>query len=324
LPPFTNRTQERSDVHILNTIFNGSIFLDPEKKLFTGMQGSQRCHTRPFHVKCVAMISFMPRAALVLLLSLLLPQSNLSAVEIIAHRGASADAPENTLVSMKRAWEQKADAIELDLWLSKDGKLIVFHDADTKRFEGQPRKISGLTWKETQQLDVGAWKGEQFKNERIPTLESILATVPARRRAVLEIKCGPEIVPELSRVIGGSGRTPEQLAIISFNFDALKESKKRLPKIEHYFLLDYKKDPQTGSFPELAPSIARAKGADFDGLNLQFKWPITKDFVAEVKAAGLKLFVWTVDDAEIARRLADAGVDGITTNRPQWLREQLK
>ena len=67
-----------------------------------------------------------------------------------------------------------------------------------------------------------------------------------------------------------------------------------------------------------------AKAADFDGLDLQYNWPITKSFVSEVKAAGLKLVVWTVDDPAVAKRLTEAGVDGITTNRPQWLREQLK
>src|SRR5687767_14672552 len=119
---------------------------------------------------------------------LLLWALQVGAVEIIAHRGASWDAPENTLSSMKLAWEQEADAIELDLWLSKDGKLIVSHDADTERFEKQPRKLPELTWAELQQLDVGSWKSDRFKGERIPTLESILATIPADRRAVLEIK----------------------------------------------------------------------------------------------------------------------------------------
>lgn len=273
---------------------------------------------------CIERVLIIHPTVVAVLLSFTLSHHILCAVEIIGHRGASADAPENTLTSMKLAWEQGADAIELDLWLSKDGKLIVFHDTTTKRFDGKTRKISDFTWAETQQLDVGEWKSAQFKGERIPTLESILKTIPKGRRAVLEIKCGPEILPEFSRVLRESGRAPEQLAIISFNFDALKESKKLLPKIDHYLLLDYKKNPKTGKFPELASSIARAKSAGFDGLDLQYQWPITKSFVAEVKSAGLKLVVWTVDDPVIARRLSDAGVDGITTNRPKWLREQLK
>ena len=246
------------------------------------------------------------------------------AMEIIAHRGASHDAPENTLASMKLAWQQEADAIELDLWLSKDGRLVVFHDTDTKRFGGSARKVSSQTWQELRQLDVGAWKDPKFKGERIPTLESILAAIPEKGRAVLEIKCGSEILPELSRVIQESGRKPEQLAIISFNFNALKKSKLMFPQIEHYFLHDYKKDTKTGQYPDLAPLIARAKSGGFDGLNLHFDWPITRSFVSELRAASLKLLVWTVDDPAIARRLAEAGVDGLTTNRPGWMRVQLQ
>jgi glycerophosphoryl diester phosphodiesterase len=245
-------------------------------------------------------------------------------VEIIAHRGASFDAPENTLSAMKLAWEQNADAIELDLWLSKDGRLVVFHDADAKRIAGVPRKIAEMTWAEVQRLDAGAWKDPQFKGERIPTLESILKTVPKGRRAVLEIKSGPEIVPEIKRVLDSSKRSPRELAIISFNFDSLKKSRETLPDIEHYFLHSYKKDPKTGKLPELKPLIDRANAANFHGLNLHFDWPIDQNFVREVKGAGLKMLVWTVNDAAIAKRLDAAGVDAITTDRPGWLREQLK
>ena len=250
--------------------------------------------------------------------------TQLTAVEIIGHRGAAYDAPENTLTSMKAAWAQGADAVELDLWLSKDGKLVVMHDGDTKRFGGRTNKIATQTWAELQGLDVGAWKNPKFKGERIPTLESILATIPSGKRAVLEIKCGPEILSEFVRVVHASGRKPAELAVISFNFETLRESKVKLPDIQHYFLSDYKKDAKTGLMPELAPLVAQAKSAKFDGLDLQFKWPIDKAFMADVKRARLKLVVWTVNDPVVARRLTEAGVDGITTDRPGWLREQLK
>lgn len=250
--------------------------------------------------------------------------TGLNAVEIIAHRGASYDAPENTLASMKLAWEQKADAIELDLWLSKDGKLVVIHDSDTKRLGGRTNRIATQTWAELQRFDVGGWKNAKFKGERIPTLESILETIPRGKRAVLEIKCGPEILPEFVRVLRAAGRKPAELAVISFNFETLRDSKLKLPGLEHYFLSDYKTNSATGRLPELAPLIAQAKAAKFDGLDLQFKWPIDKAFVENVKGAGLKLVVWTVNDAAVARRMVDAGVDGITTDRPGWLREQLK
>ena len=246
------------------------------------------------------------------------------AIEIIAHRGASYDAPENTLSAMKLAWEQGADAIELDLWLSKDGKIAVLHDPDTKRVGGSTNRVAEQTWAELQKLDVGAWKHQSFTGERIPTLESILATVPKGRRAVIEIKSGPEILPELERVIAESKRKPEELAIISFKSAVLKESKKRFPRIEHYYLFSYKRDPVTGELPTLAPLINQAKAAGFDGLDLHFDWPIDKVFVANVKDARLKLIVWTINDPAIAKRMIEAGVDGITTDRPGWLREQLK
>jgi glycerophosphoryl diester phosphodiesterase len=248
---------------------------------------------------------------------------SLEAAEIIAHRGASHDAPENTLAAMRLAWEQKADAVEMDLWLSKDGRIVVLHDRDTKRVGGSGIPVVEQTWAEIERVDVGAWKDPRFKAERIPTLDSILSTIPRGRRAFLEIKCGAEILPELSRVIASSGRKPAELAIISFDFETLRKSKEEFPGIEHHYLQGYKKDAGTGEFPQLAPLILKAKSAGFDGLDLQSDWPIDEPFVAQVKASGLKLFVWTVNDPQAARRLTGAGVHGITTDRPGWLRDQL-
>jgi glycerophosphoryl diester phosphodiesterase len=245
-------------------------------------------------------------------------------VEIIAHRGASADAPENTLAAIQAAWAQGADAIELDLWLSKDGKLIVFHDSTTKRFEGTARNISGLTLVEARQLDVGAWKGARFRGERVPLLEEILATIPAGKRAVIEIKCGPEIVPELARVLRAAGRPAAQTCVISFSHDALLASKTELPELQHYLLAGWKVDAKTGKGPELPPLIAKAREAKFDGLNLNHEWPVDAAAAAQVNAAGLKLLVWTVNDANVARRWIAAGVQAITTDRPGALREELK
>lgn len=263
------------------------------------------------------------RTVLALGLSLAVWPGTLGAVEIIGHRGASHDAPENTLAAMKLGWAQGSDGVELDLWLSKDGRLIVFHDEDTKRFESTARPITSLTLAEARQLDVGSRKGAQFKGEPVPTLESILATIPKGKRIVLEIKDGPHLIPEFTRVLRASGVPESQLVVISFHFATLAASKKDWPKVDHYFLHDYKQDAKTGAFPELHSILAHAKNAGFEGLNLSYKWPITKAFVSEVKAAGLKMYVWTVNDAEVARGLVAAGVDGITTDRPQWLREQL-
>jgi glycerophosphoryl diester phosphodiesterase len=245
-------------------------------------------------------------------------------IEIIAHRGASYDAPENSLSSMKLAWEQKADAIETDLWLTSDGKIAIFHDATTKRYDGQSRKVSDLSLAELQQLDIGKIKGASYAGEKIPSFEDILATIPEKGRILIEIKCGPEILPAFVRVIRASKRPAAQLCVISFNYDSVKQSRALLPEIEHYLLAGYKKDPMTGQMPELGPLIDQAKQAQLTGLDLQYTWPFSANFVSKIRNAGLKLFVWTVDDRDVASKLTALGVDGITTNRPAWLREQLE
>ena len=89
-------------------------------------------------------------------------------VSIIAHRGESYDAPENTLSAINLAWERNADAVEIDIRLSKDDKIVVIHDDDTVRFDGNPKKIRAQTLKELKKIDVGTYKGEAGAHATIP------------------------------------------------------------------------------------------------------------------------------------------------------------
>ena len=247
-----------------------------------------------------------------------------SAVEIIAHRGASHDAPENTLASFRLGWQQQADADELDIWLSQDGQIVVIHDDNTKRVAGVDKKVAAQTLAELRALDVGSWKGAQWAGEKLPTLAEALATIPTGRRMFIEIKCGVEVLPALGRAIQASGKAPEQLAIIAFSYRVAAAAKTEFPQIEVSWLYDWKKDKDSGLKFTVDELITRAKEAGVDGLDLEAKGPIDAAFVRKARTANLKLYVWTVDDPVLAKRLAAAGVDGITTNRPQWLREQLK
>jgi glycerophosphoryl diester phosphodiesterase len=255
--------------------------------------------------------------------ALLLFTVPMSAVEIIAHRGASYDAPENTLAALKLGMEQKADANELDVYLSKDGQVVLMHDATTKRTAGLDKPVVEQTLEELRTLDAGAWKGEQWRGEKIATLGEALATVPAGKRLFIEIKCGPEILPELERVLQASGKAPEQLVIISFGYDTVTQARQRFPKIPVFWLVSPKKGSK-GKSPTVEEMIEQTRAAGLEGLNLNYQFPFDSAFVGKVKAAGLKLYAWTVDDAEAARKLVEFGVDGITTNRPAWLREQLQ
>lgn len=261
--------------------------------------------------------------------------TNAFAFEIVGHRGASFDAPENSLASMKLAWKQKADGIETDIHLSKDGKMVVMHDYDTKRTGDVAKKISESTWDELKNVDIGKWKGPQFAGEKIPTLESFFATIPNGKCIFTEIKlkdtvAGAEfekakaILDELGKAMEASGKKPKQLRMITFHYEMAKAAKAKFPEHPVYWLAGYGKDKKTGEFPNIDDLIAKAKAANLDGLDLNSNFPINKAFVKKVHKAGLKLYTWTVDDPEVARAEKKAGVDGITTNRPEFLRASLK
>ena len=270
----------------------------------------------------------LPRS-LLLIPTFLLALTSAPAVEIVAHRGASYDAPENTMAATRLAWEQNADAVETDIYLGKDGKLIVFHDKPSaKRTTGRDVPIHTLTQAEARELDAGSWKGPQFKGEKIPLLEDQIASVPRGKKLLVEIKPGPEIVPELKRVLTATRADEKKITIISFNYDSLKEVRTQMPKYKTLYLVGYRApDPKKKSGapqPTLDEIIAQAKAAKLTGLDLQYTWPLTDADAKKIKAAGLELHVWTVNDPVVAKRWIDLGVQSITTDRPGWLREQLK
>jgi glycerophosphoryl diester phosphodiesterase len=246
-------------------------------------------------------------------------------VEIIGHRGASFDAPENTLGSFKLGYAQHADGCELDIHLTKDNRVVVMHDYDTARVGGSTNKIKDSTEAELRKFEIGRWGKWTNGNfhEKIPLLSEVLPMIPAGKKLFIEIKTGPEIIPALAKVLENAKQKPEQLVIITFNYDSAMAAKQAFPKLKTYWLVDYKKDKATGKFPEMDDMIAKAKAAHVDGVDLNFNWPLNKTTIGQIHSSGLKCHVWTVDDPAKARELADAGVDSITTNRPGWLREQL-
>ncbi|HUG91891.1 MAG TPA: glycerophosphodiester phosphodiesterase, partial [Planctomycetaceae bacterium] len=257
----------------------------------------------------------MTRVLLALVLGLEMGWSlRAEGVEIIGHRGASHDAPENTLASVMLAWQQGADAVEIDVFLSKDGRIIAIHDKTTKRLAGLDRPVADQTFAELRQLDVGLWKGGQFAGERIPTLAEVLATIPDGRRLFIEIKCGPEIVPELKRELDAARKDPRQTAVIGFSLETVAAVKRELPLLACYWVVELKPDETTGRLiPDAGELIGQAREAGLEGLDVGNSPPIDAEFVAAVKAAELELYVWTVNDVEAARRLRDLGIDGLTT-----------
>jgi glycerophosphoryl diester phosphodiesterase len=237
-------------------------------------------------------------------------------VKVIAHRGASHLAPENTLASVRLAWEMGADAVEVDVRLTKDNRIVAIHDPTTLRTSGTDLEVADTHSSDLRELDVGSHKHVDFAGETIPFLEEVLDTVPAGRHLFIEVKSGPKILPVLNETIARSGKR-SQVALIGFDLQTMKAAKEILPDVPAHWLCDKKVWAPFGG------SLARtAKAHGLDGMNIHWS-AVTWRFARAVRKAGLKLYAWTVDNAAEADRLDGLGVNGITTNRPGWLKNRI-
>lgn len=259
-----------------------------------------------------------------IMVGMALSGSALAGPDIVAHRGASHDAPENTLAAFRLAWQQDADAIEGDFHLSKDGRVVCIHDASTKRTADRDLKVAESTLAELQKLDVGSRKAPEYAGERIPTLEDVLATVPAGKRIFIEIKCGPEILPGIEKALLAARLKPEQAVIICFKADIIAAAKKRLPDRKAMWLTSLPKGKTGDNRSPAAKSVlAELDRIEADGVDCNAQAGIEKDFAQALRQAGREFHIWTVDSPAVAKHFAQLGVDSITTNRPAFLREQL-
>lgn len=238
--------------------------------------------------------------------------SSLSAhtIQIIAHRGASNTAPENTMSSFELGWKW-ADGVELDIQRSKDGKAMVIHDADTNRVSDKNYAIPGTDSATLRTVDVGSFKDQKYAGEKIPFIEEVLAAQPKDRILLIEIKCGQDILPLLCDAIKSSGKQ-DVVRIIGFDINVITAFKKMMPTVPVYWLNATNKANPTY---DAAGIIKTVKDHGLDGADLEMT-AVDKPLVDAMKAAGLTTVVWTVDDPLDMKRVIDAGVDGITTNRP--------
>jgi glycerophosphoryl diester phosphodiesterase len=250
---------------------------------------------------------------------------------IVAHRGASQEAPENTLAALHLGWELGAESCEIDVRVTADGAVVLMHDETALRTTGLDRAVADLSLDEMRALDAGAWKGERWRGERVPTLAEALAIVPPGRMLFVEIKTGADHAPTIARAIratapgagqeSGSGRAsygagaPGAVALQAYDADALAAAAELLPGVPTYWDVDAPKDVAgtISIYPTSIIDEALARG--FTGLALDRRG-LDDAFVAAVLAAGLSLDVWTVDDpAEISAWLA-RGARYVETNRP--------
>lgn len=233
----------------------------------------------------------------------------------VAHRGASYLAPENTLASIRLAWELGADAAECDVMLSSDQQVVLFHDKNTKKLTGESHLISDTPWEKLSKLEIQLRESNLpiYEGEGIPLLADILHTIPADRMLVIEIKTGPEILPFLKHCIDQHWKTGE-ISFIAFDFECIRQVKLLYPELPAYYLSSFRGD--------VNKRFDAMVDAHLDGVDLRHAI-IDQALVDECKDAGLDVWCWTVNDPETARKMKDLGVTAVTTDRPRWLKEQL-
>lgn len=229
-------------------------------------------------------------------------------VRIIAHRGASRLAPENTIAAVQLAYQLNADAVEVDVQLTADDEVMVHHDKTTYRCSGG---TSDYVLAETHsttlnQVDVGHWKDPKFKGEMLPYLRDVLLLVPEGKRLVIEVKCGPEIIPALQQVLAESGKQA-QCDFIGFSWETICLIHDAFPDNAAYFI---RKMPW-----RLKKKMQEAAAVGLTGVDLHYK-TVNKRRITLAQEMGLDLICWTLDKPRDVKKMKKLGLSAITTNCP--------
>jgi glycerophosphoryl diester phosphodiesterase len=275
-------------------------------------------------------------------------------IEIVAHRGAGAGftqpagPPENTLPALAAAFAHGADACEIDVHLSRDGRAVVIHDPTLGRTGSDPadRAVAELTWDELSAVDVGAWKGPAWAGTTLPSLLQVLEATPPGARIYIEVKPGPHLPPDaairavaddIAAVASERGESDHpDVSILSFDLATCVAAATSLPECPRYLLVDFAWDSSAlywiGRHHETAPEgfldrvyapaddaalvslCRRCVDAGLTGLDVSARHP--EPLAQAARDVGLAWAAWTVDDPVEILALAQRGANSITTNHP--------
>jgi glycerophosphoryl diester phosphodiesterase len=222
---------------------------------------------------------------------------------IIAHRGASAEQPENTLAAFRRALALKVDGIELDVQLTRDGVPVVFHDATLRRLTGQPGRLAAKTWRSLETLRV-------HSTEPIPRLTDVLALTRGHAVVQIELKRGAAVAPVLRAI--RAARATDWVILASFELGLLRDAARLAPTVPRMLITTGRGGPTT--------ILRQMAGVGAGGVSVDHRAVTARAFVETFRARGVALWCWTVNDARTARRLAGWGVAGLLGDNPVLLR----
>jgi len=243
---------------------------------------------------------------------------------IVAHRGSSFEAPENTLASVNLAWVKDADAVEVDVHLSLDNRVVVIHDPDTKRTTGVRKEIKSTNYADLKLLDAGIWKGSEWQGEKIPLLQEVIDTLPPGKKLFVEIKGGLKCMEQTVKVLEESERDLKQFILMDFDLEVMKEAKKKIPRAKLLWLYEFSfLNSHEKNAIELHNIIDIAVTEGFNGINVENILQLNSEFIRKAAEVNLEVYCWTVDNVERAQYLIDSGIYGVTTNRPDYIKLNL-
>jgi glycerophosphoryl diester phosphodiesterase len=234
-------------------------------------------------------------------------------LEITAHRGGAAVAPENTVAAIRRAIEAQADWAEIDVQRTADGAIVVLHDSDLVRVGGLPQRVSESTLSQIKSVDVGSRFGEQYRGERVPTLDELIAAAGKRIRLNIELKPGgpDDVAPLVSAVLDSVKRAgiTDRCRLCSQSYDSLQLVRQAEPGVPVGF-------------------IAGAQVGDPSRLDVDFLMVAqrlaTRQLVAAAGVRGIEVHAWTINDPDALVSLLDRGVDNMITDDPGAMRRRLE
>lgn len=235
--------------------------------------------------------------------------------DIVAHRGENSQAPENSIPAFKAAFANGADFIEGDFYLLENGEMICLHgQGELEKLAGIKKPLMKLNKDDLRSIDLASAKFKHLSPVRIPTLSEVFAAIPKGKSIFLEIKNYPKgFFEKLEAERKAAGIGEEQISLIAFDFNALKDAKARNPRYKCYFLYNTKKvgEKITPSADEIAD---RVKSANLDGVDVAC-WGVDKGYISALKSRGLYVAVWTVNKPKDMEKFVEWGADSITTDK---------
>jgi glycerophosphoryl diester phosphodiesterase len=232
-------------------------------------------------------------------------------VKIMAHRGSSAAAPENTLAAIRQAIDDGADFVEIDVQETADGEVVVFHDSDFMKLAGVDLKIWDATVDDLGEIDIGSSFSPEFKDERVPTLAQVLEACKGKIGVNIELKYyghDQRLEQRVAEIVEAHEMTPQVLAM-SLKMDGVEKMKSLRPNWKVGLLMSV----SAGKLSDIE--------ADFLAVNAGFA---DRGLIRSAHDSGKEVYVWTVDDAATMSAMISRGVDGLLTNKPALARSVLQ